>query len=124
MIMPPLTKDNIAALPASSGLSVSTVLKSVLSGLESGIVTVVTSVAGIFVPDLVKLTEDEIVIIGNNFRAFLTEIGNGTPWGEALSNMLTADWNSVKDEGKQIAADFAEAVATVLENLGLIPQGK
>ena len=105
-------------------MNVAAILASMLSGLESGIVTIVTAVLGIFIPELAKCTAATLVVIGNNFRAFLSAIASGTPWGEALADMMTADFNEISDDEKQLAIDFSEAVATALEKAGMIPQGK
>lgn len=110
--------------PASPTSSVVTVLNSVLSGIENSILAFVLSIVAVFMPKLATLTESELVTVGNNFRLFLAAIGTGTPWGTALADMMTADWNSVESTGQEIAIGFAEAVATVLEQAGLLPQGK
>ena len=108
----------------STPSSVVTILSSILSGLESGILAFVTSVIAIFLPKLIVLTTQDLTVIGNNFRLFLKAIGGGTPWGQALSDMLTGDWNETSADAKAVAGDFAEAVATVLETADLLPQGK
>jgi hypothetical protein len=108
-----------SAPPASS--SVADVLNNILYGLESGLVSIVVGAVAIFMPQLVGLSEQALLAIGNNFRAFLAAVDRGTPWGEALADMMTADWNEVEGDAKQAAIDFAEAVAIALEKAGLIP---
>lgn len=108
----------------SSNSSVLNVLNGVLSGVENSILSFVLGIVAVFMPQLATLTEEELVTVGNNFRSFLVACGNGTPWGQALADMMTADWNSMESTGQKIAIDFAEAVATVLEQAGLLPQGK
>lgn len=100
------------------------IFSTLMHGLESGIFTMVLSVVTAFLPEFSKLTMDDLNTIANNFRLFLVAIGGGTPWGQALADMLTADWNAVEDSAKTLASDFAETVATVLETAGLLPQGK
>lgn len=104
--------------------SFGTLVTSLLSGLEGGIFSMVLSVMTLWVPQLASLTATDLTTIGNNFRAFLVAVQNGTPWGTALADMMTADWNAVQDEAKMAAIDFASDVATTLETAGLIPQGK
>ena len=118
-----VTNPNAAPAPTST-LSVSSVIDSIMSGLEAAIFGVVLAVLTAFIPKLVTLNANDLLAIGNNFRAFLVAIGNGTPWGQALSDMLTADWNDVSDSAKEVGTDFAEAVATALEKYGVLPQGK
>lgn len=118
-------KDPSAATTApTASLSILDIFKSLLSGLESGIFTMVLSVVTVFLPQFASVSLDDLNIIGNNFRLFLVAIGGGTPWGQALADMLTANWNSVEESAKTLATDFAEAVATVLDTAGLLPQGK
>lgn len=104
--------------------SIPTVFTSILSGLESAAFGIVLSVLTLFMSDFAKVGLAGLVTIGNNFRIFLAAIGTGTPWGQALADMMTADYNEVEADGKQVAIDFAEAVATALETAGLLPQGK
>lgn len=104
--------------------TVTVVFDAILGGLENGIISIVGFVLAIFLPQLSGLGADALTTIGNNFRLFLTAIGNGTPWGTALADMMTADWNEVEGDAKQAGIDFAEAVANALEKAGLIPQGK
>lgn len=113
-----------AAAPVAAPVTFGSVVSSLLSGLESDIFSMVLSVVTAFMPEFVKLTLADLNVIGNNFRLFLVAIGGGTPWGTALSDMLTGDWNAVSDNAKALAADFSETVATVLETAGLLPQGK
>jgi hypothetical protein len=115
---------NAPPATASSGSSINSVFSSILSGLESGIFSMVLSVLTVFLPKFINLGMDELTVIGNNFRLFLNAIGGGTPWGQALADMMTADWNELTEDGKQAAIDFAESVATVLETAELLPQGK
>lgn len=110
--------------PAETGSTVSHVIDNIMSGLESAIFGVVLAVLTVFMPKLIALGTNDLIVIGNNFRAFLVRIGNGTPWGEALADMLTADWNEVENDAQEIATDFAEAVATALDKFGVLPQGK
>ena len=110
--------------PATAPLSVSSVIDSIMSGIEGAVFGVVLAVLTVFVPKLVQVSANDLLIIGNNFRLFLVAAGNGTPWGQALADMMTADWNAVDEGGKEIATDFAEAVATALEKFGVLPQGK
>lgn len=107
--------------PATAPLSVSSVIDSIMSGIEGAVFGVVLAVLTVFVPKLVQVSANDLLIIGNNFRLFLVAAGNGTPWGQALADMMTADWNAVSDSAKQAAIDFAEDVATVLEKVGIIP---
>lgn len=100
--------------------SIASIFGSLLNGLESVVFGIVASVVAAFVPQLMDVSENDLVVLGNNFRTFLQEIGSGTPWGEALANMMTADWNDVADGVKTLGTDFAEAVATALEKAGLI----
>ena len=108
----------------TSGTSIGDVFRALLTGLESSIFSLVASVIATFVPQFVSVTGTDLLTIGNNFRLFLSAIGNGTPWGQTLADMMTADWNATEGAAKQIGIDFAEAVATVLETAGLLPQGK
>lgn len=107
-----------------AGVDVSTVFNNILSGLETSVFTIVGFVLASFMPKFLALTANDLLVIGNNFRLFLTAIGNGTAWGSALADMLTEDWNDVEESAKMAATDFADAVATALENAGLLPQGK
>ena len=84
----------------------------------------VLGVVTAFLPKFSEVTMADLQIIANNFRLFLVAISGGTPWGQALADMMTADWNAVEDGAKELATDFAETVATVLETAGLLPQGK
>jgi hypothetical protein len=112
-------------VPASApSSSVPSILNSILYGLESGLVAVVTAVLAIFIPQLMSLSEHALITIGNNFRGFLAAVDRGTPWGEALADMMTADWNEVEGDAKQAAIDFAEAVAVALAKAGIIPDNK
>lgn len=104
--------------------SITSVFDNILSGLETSIFTLVGFVLATFMPQFVTVSTNDLVIIGNNFRAFLVAIGGGTPWGSALADMMTADWNAVDEGAKTIALDFSEAVATALEKFGVLPQGK
>jgi hypothetical protein len=109
---------------APTPATVSSVFDNILSGLESGIFAIVLGVLSVFMPKMISLGANDLLVIGNNFRLFLTAIGSGTPWGQALSDMLTADWNSVEASAQEVGTDFAEAVATALEQYGVLPQGK
>jgi hypothetical protein len=104
--------------------TVASVIDNIMSGLETAIFGVVLAVLTVFIPKLVALGANDLLVIGNNFRAFLVVIGNGTPWGQALADMMTADWNEVENDAKEVATDFAEAVATALDKFGVLPQGK
>ena len=110
--------------PSTAGTTVTSVFGSILTGIEGSIFNLVLSVIAIFMPQLAALTANDLNTIGNNFRSFLSAIGTGTPWGQALSDMMTADWNTVEDSAKQVAIDFASAVATALEKMDLLPQGQ
>lgn len=119
------TDNGAQAQAADSGaLSFSHIINSVLMGLESGIFDTALAVASVWFPQLSGLSAQALSVIGNNFRLFLHDVGNGRPWGEALAGMMTADWNEVEADAKQAAIDFAEDVATALAAKGLIPQGK
>jgi len=100
------------------------VLSELLYGLEASAVAIVSSIVAIFVPHFLTMAEDDMKQIGDAFRLFIDDIGKGKPWGEALADMMTRDYNAVSDDGKQIAIDFAEAVAIALEKAGFLPQGK
>lgn len=100
------------------------IFSTLLHGIEGTIFTMVLGVVTAFLPQFAKVSLADLNIIANNFRLFLVAVGGGTPWGEALADMLTADWNSVEDSAKELASDFAETVATVLQTAGLLPQGK
>lgn len=113
-----------SATAATPDTSFGDIFSSLLHGLESSIFTMVLGVVTAFLPQFSKVSLDDLNIIANNFRLFLSAIGGGTPWGQALADMLTADWNAVEDSAKELASDFAETVATVLETAGLLPQGK
>lgn len=106
------------------GSSVSTVIENIMSGIEGAVFGIILAVLTVFMPQLIALTAKDLLALGNNFRAFLVKVGGGTPWGEALADMLTADWNEVSEDAKEVGTDFAEAVATALEKFGVLPQGK
>ena len=97
------------------------IFSEILSGLESSVASMVLGVLAIYMPQLASLAASDFRIIAANFRKFLDAALSGTPWGQALADMMTADWNAVSDSAKQAAIDFAEDVATVLEKVGIIP---
>jgi hypothetical protein len=101
-------------------ISLPTILNSLLSSVESAAIGVVTAIIVAFLPDLSSVSLKTLETIAKNFQTFLADAIGGKPWGEALADMLTADWNEVEDEAKTLATDFAEAVATALEKAGLI----
>lgn len=105
-------------------MSIAAIFAQLLSGLESSIVGVVTAVISAFIPQLAQLPEEVLTQLADNFRAFLDAVAKGTPWGQALADMMTADWNDVEEDAKAVAVEFASTVATVLHAMGLIPQGK
>lgn len=99
--------------------TVSSIISSLLTGLENGVMALVMGVLAVFMPQLLELSAQDFATVAANFQKFLAAIEAGTPWGQALADMLTADWNAVEDSGKQAAIDFAEAVGTILEKAGL-----
>lgn len=117
--------DEIAPVTATPVTqTVPSVLSVILSGVENGLVTVVTAIFAIFAPKLIAVSEQGVKDIGHNFGIFLANIQNGMDWGEALANMMTADYREVEDDAKQVAIDFAESVAIALQNMGLIAPKK
>lgn len=99
----------------------SSIFQTILGQAESAIVALVLGVIAIYMPQFASITSNGLATIGKNFQAFLhNTIINGTPWGQALADMLTADWNEVVEDEKQLAIDFATDVATVLQKAGLI----
>ena len=97
------------------------IIANLLAGLEGDIFDLVLAVTSAWFPQLSQLSANDLLVIGNNFRLFLAAVGKGTPWGQALADMMTADWNTVEDSAKTAAIDFASDVATALETKGLIP---
>lgn len=107
-----------------TGSSFGSIITNLVTGLEGGIFTIVLAVAAAWFPQLAQLSASDLLMIGNNFRLFLSAVSGGTPWGTALADMMDADWNAVSDSAKMVAIDFASDVATALEANDLIPQGK
>lgn len=112
------------AIGIPAGSSVSAVIDNIMSGIENTFFGIILATLVIFMPQLVKLTVEDLLVLGNNFRAFLVAVGGGIAWGTALTDMLNADWRETTDDAKMIGTDFAEAVATALEKYGVLPQGK
>jgi hypothetical protein len=106
---------------APTTTSFGTFILNVLDGLGADIFDVALAVSAVWFPQLSNLTTTDLSTIGNNFRLFLVAVQGGTPWGQALADMMTADWNTVADSAKMAAIDFASDVATALEAKGLIP---
>lgn len=100
-------------------MNISTIITSILTGLESKLGGVVMAVLAVFMPQLVTVSEQDFQVIATNFSTFIRAITSGTPVGQALADMLTADWNEVQADAKTIATDFADAVGKALQALGI-----
>lgn len=100
-------------------MNISSIISKILSGLESTAATMVMGVLAVFIPKLLTVSERDFEVIAANFQKFMSDIIGGRPIGEALAGMLTADWNEVEADAKEIATDFADAVGTALSQIGL-----
>lgn len=93
-----------------------------LTGLETGVATVVLSVIAIFIPQLANLSVHALTTIATNFQNFISEVEGGRPVGEALSGMLTADWGELEEDARMAGTDFIEAVVISLQKVGILPK--
>lgn len=106
---------------STTGTSITSVLSTILTGIGTDAMSVVLSIVTIFMPQFLQIDLKALGVIANNFRLFLQAVATGAPWGQALADMETADWNEVDADAQQVGIDFAAAVATALEKMGVIP---
>lgn len=101
--------------------SVTAILASFTTGIEAEIVPIVTSVLAWFGPKLLTLTMQVIDQIAAGVKHLVANLRAGMAWGAAVASMLTEVWNEVQSDMSAFATDIAEAIAKVLQNVGLVP---
>lgn len=101
-------------------LSTSTILSTLTKDFQPIEGAIISGVAGFFVPELLKLGEEELANVYNGLKHFVNNLKSGMSWGEAMASMLTEVWNDEKSDLAGFATDFVDAVGKVLQSVGIV----